>query len=65
MAHCLNVAATMDVPKEPKREEFVARMEQVNYERNAAMRDALNISKREDFVHSIIDCLLSPLKIKK
>jgi hypothetical protein len=39
-------------------------MERVNYVRDAGMRDVLNVSKRVDFVRSIIECLLSPLKIK-
>jgi hypothetical protein len=59
-----NVVATRDAPKKSKREEFVARMAQVKHERDAGTMDVLNMSKRVDFVRSIIICLLSPLKIK-
>jgi hypothetical protein len=39
-------------------------MAQVRYVRDAGTRDVLNMSKREDFVRNIIECLLSSLKIK-
>jgi hypothetical protein len=39
-------------------------MAQFKYERDAVMRDVPNMSKREDFVRSIIECHLSPPQIK-